>query len=78
MRLGSCSDFSKIQFPITRKSNSVPIKQLKASVGELTIALYPRMFALHSMPENAGTQGDDGYIILPPWERLLNQVCIII
>jgi len=43
------------------------------SVGELTIALYPRMFALHSMPENAGTQGDDGYIILPPWERLLNQ-----
>jgi len=48
------------------------------SVGELTIALYPRMFALHNMPENAGTQGEDGYIILPPWERLLNQVCIII
>ena len=50
-------------------------KQLYSmSVGELTVFLYPRMFALHSMPENAGTPSEDGSVILPPWERLLNHV----
>lgn len=44
------------------------------SVGDLTVSLYPRMFALHELNESQGVPGPDGSIVLPPWTRLLNQV----
>mmetsp|Transcript_11937 Transcript_11937/g.48085 ORF Transcript_11937/g.48085 Transcript_11937/m.48085 type:complete len:1025 (-) Transcript_11937:50-3124(-) len=42
------------------------------SVGELATFLYPRMFALHRLPERAGTKLPDGTVSMPPWERLNN------
>ena len=42
------------------------------SVGELATFLYPRMFALHRLPERSGTKLDDGTVSMPPWERLNN------
>jgi len=42
------------------------------SVRELTLFLYPRMFALHNLPEKEGTLDENGRVILPRWQRLLN------